>query len=390
MRPCASVAGTRCTRCDAALVLEPAVGAAALDDRRDLLDAADARLREVDDLDPPAAAARRSGCTCGRARRRTARPRRRRCRRGSRARCCARRSGPWARARACSSARAPSRCAPRARRAPPRPARELVVRRGRARAAPAASASCRLDRRVARGRARPRARSRRAPCGLAHGLGVARAPRIGEPGGELVVRRFDFGAVVRSWSASRPRRSSRRRNDKASAGAAPRPSGGGAGASSCGGRLGGSCAYRFLKRSTRPAVSISFCLPVKNGWHALQISRRSSFFVEWVSKVLPQAQTAVTRWSSGGCRASQFRPFYKPEGNPCLGPKGRSPPKGPLRIAASQPPCNQGRPGCCGLVLRLRQARWAAPHYPRPSPWARCAPCGGAPSAHRQGMIAHR
>ena len=40
----------------AALVLEPAVGAAALDDRRDLLDAADAGLVEVDDLDLPALA----------------------------------------------------------------------------------------------------------------------------------------------------------------------------------------------------------------------------------------------------------------------------------------------------------------------------------------------
>jgi hypothetical protein len=25
--------------------------------------------------------------------------------------------------------------------------------------------------------------------------------------------------------------------------------------------------YFWRKRSTRPAVSISFCLPVKNGWH---------------------------------------------------------------------------------------------------------------------------
>ncbi len=39
---------------------------------------------------------------------------------------------------------------------------------------------------------------------------------------------------------------------------------------------------------------MSFCLPVKNGWQALQISSRSSSFVEWVSNVLPQAQTTVT------------------------------------------------------------------------------------------------
>src|SRR5579863_6529219 len=34
-------------------------------------------------------------------------------------------------------------------------------------------------------------------------------------------------------------------------------------------------AYFFVKRSTRPAVSTSFCLPVKNGWQFEQISTRS-------------------------------------------------------------------------------------------------------------------
>jgi hypothetical protein len=29
----------------------------------------------------------------------------------------------------------------------------------------------------------------------------------------------------------------------------------------------------FVKRSTRPSVSISFCRPVKNGWQLEQISR---------------------------------------------------------------------------------------------------------------------
>lgn len=33
-------------------------------------------------------------------------------------------------------------------------------------------------------------------------------------------------------------------------------------------------AYFRWKRSTRPAVSISFCLPVKNGWQLEQISTR--------------------------------------------------------------------------------------------------------------------
>ena len=44
---------------------------------------------------------------------------------------------------------------------------------------------------------------------------------------------------------------------------------------------------RFVKRSTRPSVSISFWRPVKNGWHLLQISRCSSGLVEWVLNVLP-------------------------------------------------------------------------------------------------------
>src|ERR1700735_3380066 len=44
------------------------------------------------------------------------------------------------------------------------------------------------------------------------------------------------------------------------------------------------------KRSTRPAVSISFCLPVKNGWQAEQISTTMSpLCVERVSNVFPQA-----------------------------------------------------------------------------------------------------
>jgi hypothetical protein len=55
-------------------------------------------------------------------------------------------------------------------------------------------------------------------------------------------------------------------------------------------------AYFFVKRSTRPAVSISFCLPVKNGWQFEQISVRIELplMVERVSKVLPQAQCTVT------------------------------------------------------------------------------------------------
>src|SRR5258708_28959206 len=37
----------------------------------------------------------------------------------------------------------------------------------------------------------------------------------------------------------------------------------------------GTLAYFFWKRSTRPAVSTSFCLPVKKGWQLEQISTRS-------------------------------------------------------------------------------------------------------------------
>jgi hypothetical protein len=47
--------------------------------------------------------------------------------------------------------------------------------------------------------------------------------------------------------------------------------------------------YFFLKRSMRPAVSTSFCLPVKNGWHLEQISTRMSFLVDPTSTTLPQA-----------------------------------------------------------------------------------------------------
>jgi hypothetical protein len=51
--------------------------------------------------------------------------------------------------------------------------------------------------------------------------------------------------------------------------------------------------YFLLKRSMRPAVSISFCLPVKNGWQAEQMSRCSSVAVERVSQLLPQAQSTL-------------------------------------------------------------------------------------------------
>src|SRR6185503_19081138 len=53
--------------------------------------------------------------------------------------------------------------------------------------------------------------------------------------------------------------------------------------------------YLRRKRSTRPAVSISFCLPVKNGWQAEQISTlMSPRCVDRVVKVLPHAQCTRT------------------------------------------------------------------------------------------------
>jgi len=55
-------------------------------------------------------------------------------------------------------------------------------------------------------------------------------------------------------------------------------------------------AYLRWKRSTRPAVSTNFILPVKNGWQAAQISTRMAapFMVERVLKVFPQAQEIIT------------------------------------------------------------------------------------------------
>src|SRR6266567_998857 len=60
--------------------------------------------------------------------------------------------------------------------------------------------------------------------------------------------------------------------------------------------LAAASAYFLVKRSTRPAVSSSFCLPVKKGWQFEQISTRSisPLIVERVEKLFPQAQCTVT------------------------------------------------------------------------------------------------
>jgi hypothetical protein len=52
-------------------------------------------------------------------------------------------------------------------------------------------------------------------------------------------------------------------------------------------------AYFFRNRSTRPSVSTIFCVPVKNGWQAAQISTRMSFTVDRVLSTLPHAHEIV-------------------------------------------------------------------------------------------------
>jgi hypothetical protein len=51
--------------------------------------------------------------------------------------------------------------------------------------------------------------------------------------------------------------------------------------------------YFWRKRSMRPAVSMSFCLPVKNGWQLEQMSVWITGAVERVSNELPHAQFTV-------------------------------------------------------------------------------------------------
>src|SRR5579859_2098752 len=59
-------------------------------------------------------------------------------------------------------------------------------------------------------------------------------------------------------------------------------------------------AYLRRKRSTRPAVSTSFCLPVKKGWQFEQISTLMlPLCVECVVNVFPQAQCTRTSLYAG-------------------------------------------------------------------------------------------
>lgn len=50
---------------------------------------------------------------------------------------------------------------------------------------------------------------------------------------------------------------------------------------------------RARKRSTRPAVSTSFCFPVKRGWQLEQISTLISDWVDPVSQVFPHTQVTL-------------------------------------------------------------------------------------------------
>jgi hypothetical protein len=66
--------------------------------------------------------------------------------------------------------------------------------------------------------------------------------------------------------------------------------------------------YFCRKRSTRPAVSTSFCLPVKNGWQTLQMSVWISAIVERVWNVLPHAHFTVAVAYSGWISAFMETP----------------------------------------------------------------------------------
>ncbi len=57
--------------------------------------------------------------------------------------------------------------------------------------------------------------------------------------------------------------------------------------------------YFRLKRSTRPSLSMNFCLPVKKGWHEEQISTLIAGRVERVSNLLPHAQLTFESTYSG-------------------------------------------------------------------------------------------
>ena len=111
MRPCVSVAGTRCTRWPPDSNFSFEYAPLPIDAGDDFLVAAQFAFAGGDDLDLPALALGIARCTCGTGRRRTAPTRRRRCRRGFPGTRCARRWGPWAAAVSAARPRAFQPCA---------------------------------------------------------------------------------------------------------------------------------------------------------------------------------------------------------------------------------------------------------------------------------------
>src|SRR5574341_91219 len=85
--------------------------------------------------------------------------------------------------------------------------------------------------------------------------------------------------------------------------------------------LGGADSLRFRpylrwNRSTRPSLSISFCRPVKSGWHLEQISTLSIGTVERVWIASPQAQVMMAGMYCGWIPVFiQSPPFWEIPGN---------------------------------------------------------------------------
>jgi len=72
--------------------------------------------------------------------------------------------------------------------------------------------------------------------------------------------------------------------------------------------------YFFSNFSIRPAVSISFCFPVKNGWQLAQMATLISSVTDFVSKVFPQAHFTVAVTYSDECfphRSVSFPPIRR-------------------------------------------------------------------------------
>src|SRR5437868_10750921 len=69
--------------------------------------------------------------------------------------------------------------------------------------------------------------------------------------------------------------------------------------------------YFFWNFSTRPVVSTNFILPVKNGWHAEQISTLMFFLVLRVVNLLPQPQVTVVSSYFGWMPSFMVLSFFR-------------------------------------------------------------------------------